>query len=167
MAYPFKKRAAGKYNLNEWDEEYWYRLETFLEKTSKRGIIVQLEMWDMWAFVGPHAWPKQPWNPDNNVNYTYEETSLNGKVGWVSNFFSAVPALNNDSILLSYQTKYIRKILQHCLRYTHVLYQIDNQSPFPFEASDYWTNFIHTEAGDKKVYVCDSRRFHQPSPVDD
>lgn len=165
MAYPFKKREDGKYHLDEWDEEYWNRLETFLEETSRRGIIVQLEIWDMWAFVGPHAWAKQPWNPRNNVNYTYEETSLNGEVGWSNNFFLAVPALNNDPMLMFYQTEYIRKILQICLQYDHILYQIDNESPFPFEVSDYWANFIHMEADKKRVYVCDSRRFHEPIPL--
>jgi len=161
MAYPFMKLPDGKYDLAQWNDDYWNRLDTFLTETKKRDIIVQLELWDTGAVVGGVAWAKQPWNPDNNANYTYENTSIKG--GAVHHlFFSAIPSLNDDPVLLPYQNKYVRKMLQICLKYDHVLYQINNESGLPSEVSDYWAKFIYTEAGDKQVYVCDSRRFHNP-----
>ena len=165
MAYPFRKLEDGRYDLDQWDDDYWNRLDTFLRETKKRDIIVQLELWDMYSITGGDAWERQPWNPDNNINYTYENTSLDGRIGFASQFFSAVPALNDDPVLMSYQNSCVRRMLQTCMKYDHVLYQIDNESPFPFEVSDYWASFIHNEAGDKQVYVCDSRRFHKPSPI--
>ena len=165
MAYPFKRRDDGKYDLEQWDDEYWRRLDTFLAETSKRGIIVQLEIWDLYAIVGPDAWERQPWNPANNVNYTFEGTSLTRRGGFSHPFFLTVPALNDDREVLGHQVRYIRKMLGICLRYDHVLYQIDNESPLPFEVSDYWAEFIHNESGARPVYVCDSRRFHAPSPI--
>jgi hypothetical protein len=164
MAYPFRKREDGKYDLDQWDDDYWNRLDTFLAETHKRGIIVQHELWDMYAVTGRDAWKKQPWNPENSVNYILK--SIHAKrEGFHHPFFLAVTELDNDPVLISYQTKYIRKMLQICLKYDHVLYQLDNESPFPPEVSDYWAEFIHKEGGDKQVYVCDSRRFHSPSPV--
>jgi hypothetical protein len=165
MAYPFRKLEDGRYDLDQWDDDYWNRLDTFLRETKKRDIIVQLELWDMYAITGHDAWERQPWNPDNNINYTYQNTSLDDRIGFASQFFSGVPALNDDPVLMSYQNSCVRKMLQICMKYDHVLYQIDNESSFPFEVSDYWANFIHNAAGDKQVYVCDSRRFHKPSTL--
>ena len=167
MAYPFWRRDDGKYDLDRWDDAYWNRLEIFLNETHRRGIIVQLELWDVGAIIGTEAWEKQPWNPYNNINYTYENTHLTaGERGWFDQpLFLSIPALNDDGKILTYQRNYIRKMLQVSLAYDHVLYQIDNESPLPFEASDYWAAFIHEEAGEREVYVCDSRRFRPPSPV--
>lgn len=44
--YPFKKLPHGKYDLNQWNTEYWTRFELMLEETSKRRIFVQIEIWD-------------------------------------------------------------------------------------------------------------------------
>ena len=57
MAYPFVK-SGGKYDLNQWNNECWTRLNNFLYETSQRGIIVQLEIWDRWSVV------RYPGSPD-------------------------------------------------------------------------------------------------------
>ena len=76
MAYPFKMLPSGKYDMNEWNPDYWNRLDKFLSETEKRDIIVQLEIWDLYSILNNLAWEKQPWNPDNNVNYTYQSAKL-------------------------------------------------------------------------------------------
>lgn len=43
--YPFKKVEEGKYDLNQWNDEYWQRFEFFLRETAKRDIVVQIEVW--------------------------------------------------------------------------------------------------------------------------
>ncbi|MFC1716647.1 hypothetical protein ACFL6S_23470 [Candidatus Poribacteria bacterium] len=161
--YPFRK-IGDKYDLDQWDKEYWNRLNTLLQETRDREIIVQLELWDIYTLASD-GWLKQPWNPDNNINYRYDNTSLKTEFRFINPFFEAVPALNDDRILMRYQIKYVKRILEVCLQYNHVLYQIDNESPLPFQVSDYWARFIHSEAGTKGVYVCDSRRLHEPSEV--
>ena len=142
-------------------------LDRFLEETHARTVIVQLELWDLYAMLGREPWSKQPWNPDNNINYTYENTILRRGTGGVRQpFFHAVTAATPDPVLKHYQDRYVRRILDATLRYDHVLYQIDNESPLDFEISDYWAAFLHAEAAarGKTIYVCDSRRFHKPSP---
>jgi hypothetical protein len=162
MAYPFKKLPDGKYDLDQWSDDYWNRLDTFLTETKQRDIIVQLELWDADTVIGREGWEKQPWNPENNINYILKSTYAK-REGFRRPFFLAVTELDNDPVLMSYQTKYIRKMLQICLKYDHVIYQIDNESSFPSEVSDYWVNLIHAEAGNKQVYVCDSRNLHSKS----
>ncbi|MCD6288535.1 MAG: hypothetical protein J7M12_05415, partial [Candidatus Hydrogenedentes bacterium] len=39
---PFKKTANGKYDLNQWNDEYWNRFENMLKLTDERDIIVQI-----------------------------------------------------------------------------------------------------------------------------
>ena len=167
MAYPFKKLVSGKYDLDQWNPDYWDRLDKFMIETRTRDIVVQLELWDLYAMLGRDPWSKQPWNPDNNINYTYENTILvSNKNGANQPFFSAPVSAGADPVLKRYQDRYVRRILDTTLRYDHVLYQIDNESPLSFEISDYWATFVHTEAAarGKKIYVCDSRRFRAPSP---
>jgi hypothetical protein len=41
--YPFKPLADGKYDLDDWNEEYWKRFENMLRGTAARDIIVQIE----------------------------------------------------------------------------------------------------------------------------
>ena len=44
--YPFQKLANGKYDLDQWKDEYWTRFENFLRWTHERDIFVQIEVWD-------------------------------------------------------------------------------------------------------------------------
>ena len=179
--YPYLRQNDGKYDLDQWNDEYWHRLEIFLSETRSRDIIVQLELWDAFT-LSRQGWELQPFNPANNVNYTDKETGL--QEGWVNfyqyapdddtekntpyniPFFSAVTDRACNSKLKYYQDEYIRKMLSITLSYDHVLYQIDNESPIPHDVSDYWAAFVHNEAAkrQKKVYVCDSRRYHRPCP---
>jgi hypothetical protein len=125
MAYPFKKLASGKYDLDQWDDDYWSRLDRFLKETHARAIFVQLELWDLWATLGKEPWSKQPWNPDNNVNYTYDNTVLKrGAIGEKQPFFDAVTGDALDPTVKRYQDQFVRRIMDATLRYDHVLYQI-------------------------------------------
>jgi hypothetical protein len=41
----------------------------------ERDIIVQIEIWDRFDHTR-EPWVTDPYNPKNNVNYTYEQTKL-------------------------------------------------------------------------------------------
>ena len=41
----FKRLPNGKYDLNQWNGEYWNRFERMLTLTRDRHIIVQIEIW--------------------------------------------------------------------------------------------------------------------------
>ena len=165
MAYPFRRLDSGQYDLGQWNDDYWSRLERFLRETRRRRIFVQLELWDRDTTVNEVPWSRQPWNPDNNVNYSYDEISLRrGKTGRQMPFFEAVLPATGDRRLKHYQDRYIAKMLEITLAYDHVLYQVNNESPLDYAVSDYWASFIHDRARGRRVHVCDSRRFHKPSP---
>ena len=68
----YDKTNSGKYDLDQFKEEYWMRFSDFLQWTHDREIVVQIELWDRFDFSREY-WNKSPWNPDNNVNYSANE----------------------------------------------------------------------------------------------
>lgn len=172
LPYPFKKLPGGKYDLDQWDQRYWDKLRTLLHETGKRDIIVQLEVWDMWNESGDSedaegglGWYCSPWNPNNNVNYDWQDSPLltRGKTEFYNPFFRAV--MTNDPVLVPYQRKFVGRLVDECLAFDHVLFQIDNESGIDLAVGEYWAKFIGERAtvANKMVYVCDSRNFHRPS----
>ncbi|HPM82234.1 MAG TPA: hypothetical protein PLF81_16115, partial [Candidatus Anammoximicrobium sp.] len=73
--YPFRQLPDGKYDLDEWNQEYWKRFENMLRWTGERGIIVQIEVWDRFDYARDN-WEPHPYNPKNNVNYTVEQSGF-------------------------------------------------------------------------------------------
>lgn len=162
--FAFKKLANGMFDLDQWNQEYWRRFETMLTLTQERRIIVQIELWDQWDYCGGR-WDNDPWNPDHNVNYTTENTRLKGNghykdvthKGGQLDLFLTVPGVHNDTIVLSYQQKFVNEVLSHTLKYDHVLYTITNELflQHPPEWSWYWARYIRQKAGevDTKIEV--------------
>jgi len=177
LPYPFAK-ANGKYDLHKWNKIYWNKLRTFLAETKKRGIIVQLELWDRWnesghSEVPRFGWYHSPWNPNNNVTYDWSDSPLlkEGRTDFYNAFHMA--AVENDPVLLPLQQDFVEKILDEVIdgRFDHVLFQVDNESGIgdeTLEPDPYWALFAREYAASKginhNIYACSSRRFHTPTP---
>jgi sulfur relay (sulfurtransferase) DsrC/TusE family protein len=157
----FKRLPNGKYDLDQWNAEYWEKFEQLIKETDKRDIIVQIEFWDQHDYNGGR-WDRNPWNPDQNINYTVSNTQLKGdghyaevkaSGGEMMDFFQTVPELQNDRKVLRYQKKFVDKVLSCTFRYDHVLYTITNEffkqhSP---KWSWYWAEYIHDKAAEAGV----------------
>jgi hypothetical protein len=161
----------GKFNLDEFNDEYWQRLENFLKMTYEREIIVQMEVFDAWDHMIDHqslgGWSKHPFNPANNINYTETESGLPTEFGNKPGtdpsghpFFQSVPALDNNELILNYQQAYIDKMLSISFKYPNVLYCIQNESGEELAFGDYWINYIRSRASEFNVliYTTDMRR---------
>ncbi|MBN1675941.1 MAG: hypothetical protein JXR37_33165 [Kiritimatiellae bacterium] len=161
MAYPFRHLADGRYDPTQWNEDYFERLRVFLAACDERDIVAQLEIWDTYSVTGGQgAWDKHAWNPANHVNGNGRNIALpNVRAA----FFT--PAAAQDPVLGELQRRYVRKTLETSFEFGNVLYQLDNESPWPHDYSDYWATFIHecARARGKEVFVCDSRRYHSKS----
>ena len=176
LPYPYESKD-GKYDLTKWNEVYWNRLRTFLSETKKRGIIVQLELWDRWnekqsPGTQKLGWDYSPFNPDNNINYLKKDSPLLNRS--VQDFYNGFhfAAVENDSLLLPVQQRYIQKIIDIVIDngFDHVIFQVDNESGIgdeSLEPDPYWANYIREYGRSKNsnhlIYVCTSRRFHWPS----
>jgi len=161
--YPFKQLPDGTYDLKHWNEEYWARFERMLRETAKRRIFVQIEVWDRFDYTdngGSNRWEIHPYNPKNNINYTYEQSGFAKRYpdhpgANKQPFFFTTPKQRHNQVVLPYQQRFVEKMLEHALQYDHVLYCIDNETSGEEEWAKYWAQVIKQQATklDKKVYV--------------
>lgn len=163
--YPFQRLESGKYDLTQWNPQYWQRLERFLSETAKRDIFVQIEIWDRFDYTDnrandPRRWEDHPYNPPNNINYTSEETSLANRYPEHPGqnkqpFFFTTPKQRHIKPLLEIQRAFVDRVLDYALKYDHVLYCIDNETNGEEAWATYWANFIQNRAAkdNKKIYV--------------
>ncbi len=152
--YAYKQLASGKYDLGQWNDEYWTRFENMLQWTAEREIIVQIEVWDRFDYSdskGSERWLRHPYNPKNNVNYTSDETGL--KTTYTKHpgqneqpFFYSVPSLQNNEVLLRYQVAKVDRMLESSLKYGHVLYCMDNETSGDPEWAKFWAKHIRSRA---------------------
>lgn len=157
--YPFKQLENGDYDLNQWNEEYWHRFDFFLKETAKRKIIVQIELWDRFDFYQEN-WIINPYNPNNNINYTQQESGLGEEYPFhaMTNrqpFFFSTPQQQNNHYILPIQKRFIEKMLSYTLQYDHILYCIDNETSGEELWSIFWSEFIGEKANEqnKKISV--------------
>jgi hypothetical protein len=153
----FEMNSNGKYDLNNWNIDYWLRFENLLKLASERDIIVQIEIWDRFDH-SREEWKSDPYNPGNNINYSFIESGLDsiypnhpGKNE--QPFFFTVPELKNNVVLLKYQQRFVEKLLSLSLQYDNVLYCIDNETSGVEEWATYWSGFISTFSQGKDVYI--------------
>jgi len=149
-AYPFKQLPDGKYDLEQWNDEYWRRFANMLAWTAERDVIVQIEVWDRFDY-SRDRWPPHPYNPKNNVNYRYAQSGFaeqypNHPGRNEQPFFFTTPRQRNNTIVLNYQQRFVEKMLQHALQYDHVLYCMDNETSAEEAWGAYWAEFIRERA---------------------
>jgi hypothetical protein len=156
--YPFQQRADGKFDLEQWNDEYWQRFDNMLRWTAERDIIVQIEVWDRFDYSRQY-WVPHPYNPKNNINYTYAES------GFVENypdhpganwqpFFFTTPKQRNNQAVLKYQERFVDKMLSYSLQHDHVLYCMDNETSGEEAWGAYWAEFIQGRAAKAGKKVC-------------
>ena len=102
--YRFKRLYDGRYDLDQWNNEYWHRLENLLQLCQERDIIIQIEVWDRSDYSRDH-WLACPWRPANNINYSNEETGFQAEypkhpASNVQPFFHSIPGMKK------YNSKY-------------------------------------------------------------
>jgi len=149
---PFHKKVGDKYDLNQWNDEFWTRFRNFIKWTHELDIIVQIEVWATFSYYR-EPWDTNPFNPKNNSNYTIEESELPTVVkshpsAAENNFFWSVPKERNQEIVLKYQQKYVDKLLSETLPYGHILYCMDNETAVTPAWGEYWSTYIKNRAAE-------------------
>ena len=149
---PPHKKVGEKYDLNQWNEEFWTRFRNFIKWTHEMDIIVQIEVWATFTYYR-EPWAANPFNPKNNSNYTAEETGLptvvkDHPVAAKNNFFWSVPKERNQENVLKYQEKFVDKLLEETLPYGHILYCMDNETAVTASWGEYWSTYIKKKATD-------------------
>jgi len=159
--YPFKQLDDGKYDLEQWNEEYWRRFETMLKLTHERDIFVQIEVWDRFDYSQAN-WEVHPYNPANNVNYTPEESGLAEAYpapAWRDKqpFFHSIPGmpLYNERLdrVRYFQALFVGEMAFRAAHYGHVLYCMDNETSTPVAWGKHWMELIRYVAEGQSALV--------------
>ena len=157
----------GKFDLDQWNEEYWKRFSNMLKWTAERDIIVQIEVWDRFDYAARN-WENSPWKPSNNVNYTSEQSGLaqsypESAYYHSQPFFQTIPGMKQYQkqydLIRRHQESFVEKMLSYSLPFGNVLYCMNNETASPAEWGRYWIEFINARASEKGVTVCTTDMF--------
>ncbi len=162
---PHKRLADGKFDIDQWNSEYWKRFADCLRWCRERDIIIQIEVWDRFDY-SREQWRNSPWRPGNNINYSNAQTGFAEKYRAHPGsdrqpFFHSVPGMSRYKkqydIVRRYQEKFVEKMLSYSLQYPNVLYCMNNETSTPPAWGRYWMKFIEQKAAQKgvAVYVTD------------
>lgn len=162
---PHRLLLDGRFDLDQWNEEYWQRFQNMLCWTAEYRIIVQIEVWDRFDYSN-EFWRHSPWRPDNNVNYDEAESGLAPEYPRHPSddrqpFFHSIPGMPRYrpelDLIRAHQERFVDKMLSFSLRHDHVLYCMDNETSTPSDWGKYWIRHIRRRAAEAgaEVYVTD------------
>lgn len=106
--------GGNKFDLDQWDPEYFQRLHEFLAAASKFDIVVEISLFS--SQYGDLQWNLSVFNSANNTNLT---TAIDRK---------KINTLENGNIL-GYQERYVRKQVREANAFDNVIFEIQNE-PF-------------------------------------
>ncbi len=168
--YPFAQITdgpdAGKYDLEQWNPEYWNRFARLLKLCRDREIIVQIEVWDRFD-VSCEPYERSPWNPANNVNYDPASSGLATEYAAHPSrneqpFFHTVPSMDDNQTVCRYQERFVDKLLSISLEYPNVLYCMNNETHEDPAWGKYWMEHIRKRAREAGVNVWATDMFDGP-----
>jgi len=113
---PGYPNGGNKFDLTKWDTHYFDRLKDFMSAASKRGIIVELNLFC--PFYEESMWALSPMNASNNVN----------GIGRVAR--TNVYTLDKHGGLLPVQEAMVRKIVRELKGFDNLYYEICNEPYF-------------------------------------
>ncbi len=159
---PHKRLSDGKFDLDQWNDEYWQRFADCLRWCHERDIIIQIEVWDRFDFSREY-WEISPWRPQNNVNYTGPQTGLAAAYPvhpWRDRqpFFHTIAGMDRyagarSDLIRKHQEQFVEKMLAESLKYPNVLYCINNETSTDPKWGRYWMTFIRKRAAREGVNV--------------
>jgi len=126
-----------KFDLEQFDEEYFNRLGKRIELAGEFGIYVSVMLFEGWGLqFSPGAYESHPFHPDNNIN---------GIKGDLDGDSSAVEIHElRDRRITEIQEDYVRKVIDEVNDFDNVLYEISNEDHTASTAWQYhMINLIH------------------------
>ena len=102
-----------KFDLNEWNPDYFERLHKFISLADELDIIVEVTLFC--STYRDEQWQRHPFNPGNNVNNIPAE--LDRKKSNTPDNFN----------LIKFQKKMVEKIVNELNGYDNIFYEIQNE----------------------------------------
>jgi hypothetical protein len=113
---PGYANGGNKFDLTRWDEAYFKRLKAFLAEASRRGVIVELNLFC--PFYEESMWKLSPMNALNNINGLGSVARTN------------VYTLDRNGGLLKVQEEMTRQIVRELKDFDNLYYEVCNEPYF-------------------------------------
>lgn len=126
-----------KFDLNQFDPNYFNRLRDRVESAGKRGIYVAVMLFEGWSLqFSTNGWKNHPYNPENNIN------GINGDSNGDGSGLDIYTL--SDSRITRLQEKYVKNVIDVVNDLDNVLFEISNENHPPSTAWQYhMIDFIH------------------------
>ena len=117
-----------KFDLEEFDPEYFERLRARVKAAGERGIYVSVMLFEGWGLMHGNkgsaapagwVWRSHPFHPSNNVNGINSDTAAEAVTG-------PVHRLGNEAAN-AVQAAYIRKVVDTVNEFDNVLFEVINE----------------------------------------
>lgn len=132
---PWKRTGPGlaadglpKFDLTQWDEEYFSRLHTRIEDCRQRGIYCSVMLFEGWSLnktrndhPGADPWHFHPFTGENNINGVDCPHSFEDSEETVT-----IHSMNNASGL-PFQELYLAKVVEDLNRFDNLMWEISNE----------------------------------------
>jgi hypothetical protein len=128
--------GGNKFDLSKWDRDYFVRLKGFLERASKRGIVVELALFC--PFYDDSMWKLSPMNAANNVN----------RVGKLAR--TAVYDRKKNGPLQAVQEALVKKIVAELNGFDNLYYEVCNEPYFGGVTDDWQRRIVDVLAAAEK-----------------
>ncbi|MHB1000303.1 MAG: DUF6298 domain-containing protein [Armatimonadota bacterium] len=114
--------GGNKFNLNNWDFMFWYRLRDSISRLSSSGIYAEFTFFERCGMSkeGMMRWGNNPWASNNNINNLELPGGAYAGVPEFYNYFSK-PNLRYQ------QERYIKKAIDETIYYPNIIYEIENE----------------------------------------
>ena len=106
-------KGEKKFDLSQWNPEYFDRLKDFVSLANELDIIVEVTLFC--STYSDESWKRHPFNPDNNIN------------GLPSNLNRKKSNTLENGILSGFQQKMVEKIVSELNGFGNVFYEIQNE----------------------------------------
>jgi hypothetical protein len=109
---PGYEGGGNRFDLEQWNAEFFERYRDFLSEAAKRAIVVEITLFS--SHYQEAHWKVSPFNPANNVNGT-------DAIDW-----KKLHTVENGNIL-AWQERYARKLVREANGFDNVIFEIQNE----------------------------------------
>ena len=134
---PGASDKGNRFDLSRWDEKYFQRLVDFIAAAQKRGIVVEVNLFN--TYYKDSMWNDSPLNSNNNVN----------GIGDVPR--TEVLTLKHPR-LVDVENKMVRKIVHELNHFDNIYYEICNECYATGVPAD-WQRHISSLIAEEEVQL--------------
>jgi len=131
--------GGNRFDLSKWDPDYFKRLKDFMTQASRRGIVVELNLFT--PFYEENIWALSPQKASNNINGVGDVARTN------------VYTLDRNGGLLAIHDAMVRKFVAELKDFDNLYYEICNEPYFGGVTMEWQRHIAETIAESEKSFA--------------